>query len=88
MTQSILRKSRITKRFNLTSLGRHAFCKAKSRAGDATVFAFPVENLRPRLQVNRLLYGLNQRMNAKEKEQIWFFQSAYQLQMKTIKLLD
>jgi hypothetical protein len=44
--------------FNLTSLGRHAFCRAKSRAGNATAFGFPAETLRPRLQVNGALYGL------------------------------
>jgi hypothetical protein len=38
--------------FNLTALGRHAFCKAKSRAGDAPAFDFPVEGFRPCSQVN------------------------------------
>ena len=45
------------KAFNLMSLGRHAFCKAKSRAGNTPYFDLPVEILRPRSQVNRVLYG-------------------------------
>jgi hypothetical protein len=45
-------KSRITKTFNLTSLGRHAFCKAKSRSGNTPDFDLLVEIFRPRLQVN------------------------------------
>jgi hypothetical protein len=60
--KSILRKSRITKRFDLASLGRHAFCKAKSRAGDATGSGFPAETLRPRLQVNLTLDGLKKKI--------------------------
>ena len=56
--KSILRKSRITRAFNLTALGRHAFCKAKSRAGDAPAFDFPVEGFRPCSRVTTKLYGL------------------------------
>jgi hypothetical protein len=65
--KSILRKSRITGPFDLTSLGRHAFCEGKSRAGDATGSGFPAETLRPRLQVNAMLYGLKKNANQKPK---------------------
>ena len=58
MLKSIHRKSRITRAFNLSALGRHAFCEGKSRAGNATALDFPVENLRPCSQVNATLYGL------------------------------
>ena len=58
-SQSGLRKKiRITKRFNLISLGRHGLCLRKARAGHTPAFHFPVESLRPRLQVNRALCGL------------------------------
>jgi hypothetical protein len=58
MTNPILRKSRITKAFDLTSLGRPGICLRKSRAGNATGSGFPAETLRPRLQVNAMLDGL------------------------------
>ncbi len=58
MESSLRNKSRITNQIELSALGRHAFCKGKSRAGDATVLDFPVENLRPCSQFIWLLYGL------------------------------
>ena len=61
MESTLRNKSRITKQIELSALGRHAFCKGKSRAGDATVLDFPVENLRPCSQFIWLLYGQNLR---------------------------
>jgi hypothetical protein len=51
------------KSFEPTALGRHAFCRAKSRAGDATDFDLPVETLRPCSRLNDALNGLILRMN-------------------------
>ena len=41
--------------FEPTARGRHAFCRAKSRAGNTPVLDFPVENLRPCSRLNTSL---------------------------------
>ena len=58
-------KSRLTKPLHFAALGRHAFCLRKSHAGDATGSGFPAETLRPRLQVNLVLYGRSEIRNRK-----------------------
>ena len=64
-------KIRITRRFNLPSLGRHTVCLRKRCAGDASGFALPGEALRPRSQVNRALYGLRKLRNRNEEMKTW-----------------
>ena len=53
----VLRKSRITKAFNPSALGRHSLCLRKACAGNAPAPGFPAGRLRPCSRVNASLYG-------------------------------
>ena len=56
-----------------TALGRHVFRLRESHAGDAPVFRFPAEALRPCSPLTHALYGLNQSEEIEEirKREKW-----------------